>query len=97
MGGCDTLLMIGSNFPFADWLPEEGQARGVQIDIDGRLIGMRYPMEVALVGDAATRCARCCRCSSARRTARWREGIEGDVERWWRVLEERAHAAGATR
>jgi pyruvate dehydrogenase (quinone) len=53
MEGCDTLLMVGSNFPYSEWLPEPGQARGVQIDIDARLIGNRYPMEVNLVGDAA--------------------------------------------
>ena len=53
MEGCDTLLMIGSNFPYSEWLPEPGTARGVQIDIDARLIGSRYPMEVNLVGDAA--------------------------------------------
>ncbi|MEW6636639.1 MAG: thiamine pyrophosphate-binding protein, partial [Actinomycetota bacterium] len=49
MQGCDTLLMVGSSFPYSEWLPEPGQARGVQIDIDGRLVGMRYPMEVNLV------------------------------------------------
>ena len=53
MNGCDTLFMIGSSFPYSEWLPEEGQARGVQIDIDGRMLGMRYPMEVNLRGDAA--------------------------------------------
>ncbi|MGH2916495.1 MAG: thiamine pyrophosphate-binding protein, partial [Solirubrobacteraceae bacterium] len=53
MMGCDTLLMVGSSFPYSEWLPEAGKARGVQIDIDGRLIGMRYPMEVNLVGDSA--------------------------------------------
>ena len=51
--GCDTLLMVGSSFPYAEWLPQVGQARGVQIDIDGRMVGMRYPMEVNLVGDSA--------------------------------------------
>jgi pyruvate dehydrogenase (quinone) len=51
--GCDTLLIIGSSFPYAEWLPEEGQARAVQIDIDGRLLGMRYaPTEVNLCGDS---------------------------------------------
>src|SRR5579884_4431071 len=50
---CDTLLMIGTSFPYAEWLPEEGSARAVQIDIDGRLLGMRYaPTECNLVGDA---------------------------------------------
>ena len=52
MQGCDTLLMVGTSFPYAEWLPERGQARGVQIDIDGRLIGSRYPTEVNLVGDS---------------------------------------------
>ena len=49
---CDTLLMVGSSFPYSEWLPQPGQARGVQIDIDGTLIGLRYPMEVNLVGDS---------------------------------------------
>src|ERR671931_459344 len=52
MTGCDTLFMVGSSFPYSEWLPKEGQARGVQIDIDPKLIGIRYPMEVHLVGDA---------------------------------------------
>ena len=53
MTDCDTLLMVGSSFPYSEFLPEEGQARGVQIDIDGRMLGIRYPMEVNLVGDSA--------------------------------------------
>ena len=52
MQGCDTLLMIGSGFPYSEWLPEPGQARGVQIDIDAKMLGIRYPMEVNLAGDA---------------------------------------------
>ena len=51
---CDTLLMVGSSFPYAEFLPPEGQARGVQIDIDPKLLSIRYPMELALVGDAQT-------------------------------------------
>ena len=53
MQGCDTLLMVGTSFPYSEWLPEPGQARGVQIDIDARKLGIRYPIEVAMVGDAA--------------------------------------------
>ena len=53
MQECDTLLMVGSSFPYSEFLPEEGKARGVQIDIDGRMIGIRYPMEVNLIGDSA--------------------------------------------
>src|SRR5689334_4126296 len=52
MDGCDTLLMVGTGFPYAEWLPEPGQARAVQIDLDGRRVGIRYPTEVDLVGDA---------------------------------------------
>lgn len=50
---CDTLLMVGSSFPYTEFLPKEGQARGVQIDLDGSRLSIRYPMEVALVGDSA--------------------------------------------
>ena len=53
MEGCDTLLMVGTSFPYSEWLPEPGAARAVQIDIDARNIGTRYPTEVNLVGDAA--------------------------------------------
>ena len=53
MMDCDTLLMIGSSFPYSEFLPRKGQARGVQIDLDGRMLGIRYPMEVNLIGDSA--------------------------------------------
>ena len=79
MEGCDTLLMVGSSFPYSEWLPEPGQARGVQIDIDARLIGMRYPTEVNLVGDArrdAARAAAAARAQGGPR--RWREEIEDE-------------------
>jgi pyruvate dehydrogenase (quinone) len=94
MADCDTLLMVGSNFPFADWLPEEGQARGVQIDIDGRLIGMRYPMEVSLVGDSRHTLRALLPLLRSKDDRSWRERIEKDVDRWWRVLEERAMMPG---
>src|SRR5581483_5116882 len=53
MTECDTLLMIGSGFPYSEFLPEEGKARGVQIDIKADMLSLRYPMEVNLVGDSA--------------------------------------------
>jgi pyruvate dehydrogenase (quinone) len=52
MSECDTLLMVGSSFPYSEWLPKPGDARGLQIDIDGRMLNIRYPMELGLVGDA---------------------------------------------
>jgi pyruvate dehydrogenase (quinone) len=94
MAGCDTLLMIGSNFPFADWLPEEGQARGVQIDIDARHIGLRYPMEVQLVGDAQQTLEALIPLLEHKDDRGWRENIEREVARWKRVLEERAKLPG---
>jgi len=91
MEHCDTLLMVGSSFPYSEWLPPEGQARGVQIDIDGRLIGMRYPMEVNLVGDAADTLRALIPLLVRKEDRSWRERIEGEVDRWWRILDERAH------
>jgi pyruvate dehydrogenase (quinone) len=91
MEGCDTLLMIGSNFPYSEWLPEPGQARGVQIDIDARLIGNRYPMEVNLVGDSAETLRALIPLLQRKQDRSWREEIEASVDRWWRILDERAH------
>jgi pyruvate dehydrogenase (quinone) len=90
MDECDTLLMVGSSFPYAEFLPKEGQARGVQIDIDPRMINIRYPMEVGLVGDAAATLRALIPLLRAKSRAGWRERIEADVQRWWRVLESRA-------
>ena len=91
MEGCDTLLMVGSNFPYSEWLPEPGRARGVQIDIDARLIGDRYPMEVNLVGDAAETLRALIPLLERKSDRSWREEIEAGTARWWRVLEEQAH------
>jgi pyruvate dehydrogenase (quinone) len=90
MEGCDTLLMIGSNFPYSEWLPEPEKARGVQIDIDARLIGNRYPMEVNLVGDAADTLRALLPLLHRQPDRSWREEIEAGVDRWWKVLEEQA-------
>jgi pyruvate dehydrogenase (quinone) len=90
MDGCDTLLMVGSNFPYSEWLPEPGQARGVQIDIDARLIGNRYPMEVNLVGDAAETLRALVPLLERKQDRAWREEIESGIERWWRILDEQA-------
>src|SRR5919107_1351075 len=87
---CDTLLMVGSSFPYSEWLPEPGQARGVQIDIDGTLIGIRYPMEVNLVGDSKETLRSLIPHLRRKQDRSWREGIERNVERWWEILENRA-------
>ena len=90
---CDTLLMVGSSFPYAEWLPEVGQARGVQIDIDGRLVGMRYPMEVNLVGDSAETLRALIPLLDRREDRSFREDIEDGVRRWWEILDAQAHEA----
>jgi pyruvate dehydrogenase (quinone) len=90
MRDCDTLLMIGSRFPYTEFLPKEGQARGVQIDLDGRMLSMRYPMEVNLVGDSAET-LRALIPRLQRKTDRsWRDVIEREIREWWQVLEARA-------
>jgi pyruvate dehydrogenase (quinone) len=91
MKGCDTLLMVGSSFPYSEWLPEEAQARGVQIDLDARMLGMRYPMEVNLVGDAAETLRALLPHVERKEDRSWRAEIEREVERWWKVLEDRSH------
>jgi pyruvate dehydrogenase (quinone) len=91
MERCDTLLMVGSSFPYSEWLPEPGKARGVQIDIDARMIGTRYPMEVNLVGDAAETLRALLPLLERKAASSWREEIEAGVARWWRILEEQAH------
>jgi pyruvate dehydrogenase (quinone) len=90
MRSCDTLLMIGSGFPYSEFLPEEGQARAVQIDIAPRMLGLRYPMEVNLHGDAGET-LRMLGPLLARKTDRsWREQIEAKVQAWWDTLADRA-------
>jgi pyruvate dehydrogenase (quinone) len=91
MEGCDTLLMVGTSFPYSEWLPQEGQARAVQIDIDGRLVGMRYPTEVNLVGDARETLRALIPQLQRKEDSAWREEIEANVARWWEILDDRAH------
>jgi pyruvate dehydrogenase (quinone) len=90
MSECDTLLMVGSSFPYSEFLPEEGQARGVQIDIDGRMIGIRYPMDVNLVGDSAATLRELIPLLERKADRSWRERIESSVRDWWQLMEDRA-------
>jgi pyruvate dehydrogenase (quinone) len=90
MNACDTLLMIGSSFPYDQFLPEEGRARGVQIDIDGAMLSLRYPMEVNLIGDSAATLRALLPLLEQKAADSWRRGIESDVGAWWQTLENRA-------
>lgn len=90
MNGCDTLLMVGSAFPYSEFLPPEGQARGVQIDIDARMLNLRYPMELCLQGDASGTLRALIPLLERKRERGWQKDIHDGVARWWRVLEARA-------
>ncbi|MEU7045610.1 thiamine pyrophosphate-requiring protein [Streptomyces varsoviensis] len=90
MQGCDTLLVIGSSFPYTQFMPELDQARAVQIDIDPHMIGLRYPFEVNLVGDAGATLRALLPQLKRKKHGAWRKKIEKDSARWWEVMERRA-------
>jgi pyruvate dehydrogenase (quinone) len=92
MQQCDTLLMVGSSFPYAEFLPKPGKARGVQIDIDGANLSLRYPMEVNLVGDSAATLRALLPMLNQNPETRWREGIAKSLDAWWKQLEAQAMA-----
>jgi pyruvate dehydrogenase (quinone) len=87
MMDCDTLLIVGSNFPYTQFLPKFGQARAVQIDIDGKFIGMRYPTELNIVADAGSTLRALIPLLERKSDRSWREGIEDNVKRWWETME----------
>jgi pyruvate dehydrogenase (quinone) len=88
--GCDTFLMIGSCFPYSEFLPGPGKARGVQIDVNGANLSLRYPMDVNLVGDSAATLAALLPLLKQNTDTAWREKIAADMADWWKVLEARA-------
>jgi len=90
MEGCDTLLMIGSSFPYSEYLPEPGKARGVQIDIDGKMLSLRYPMEVNLLGDSRSTLQALIPLLEHKEDRSWRQTIEQHVTEWWKTVEDRA-------
>jgi pyruvate dehydrogenase (quinone) len=90
MEDCDTLLLVGSSFPYSEFLPEEGQARAVQIDIDPRMVGIRYPTDVNLVGDSAETLRALIPRLERKADRSWRDQIEKNVADWWDVIEARA-------
>ncbi|MDN0198416.1 thiamine pyrophosphate-requiring protein [Streptomyces sp. S.PNR 29] len=90
MRDCDTLLTIGSSFPYTQFMPEFGKARGVQIDIDPHMVGMRYPYEVNLVGDAKATLERLIPLINEGRGREWYDTVCANVARWQGVMERRA-------
>jgi pyruvate dehydrogenase (quinone) len=90
MMGCDTLLTVGSSFPYTQFMPPLDQARAVQVDIDPTFIGMRYPYEVNLVGDAATTLRALLPLLDRKSDRSWRETIEKNVDAWWHMMADEA-------
>ena len=93
MMNCDTLLTVGSSFPYTQFLPAFDQARGVQIDIDGKMIGMRYPNELNLIGDSAATLRALIPHLRRKQDRAWRDGIEDNVAKWWRSMDAEADVA----
>jgi pyruvate dehydrogenase (quinone) len=92
MNDCDTLLMIGTGFPYAEFLPKDGKVRAVQIDIDPSMLSLRYPAEVNLHGDSAETLRLLLPLLKEKTDTGWREKIEGEVRDSWKLLESRALA-----
>ncbi|MGV9271430.1 thiamine pyrophosphate-requiring protein [Kitasatospora sp. NPDC003701] len=90
MRDCDTLLVIGSSFPYSQFLPEFGKVRAVQIDIDPSMVGLRHPFELNVVGDAAAALERLIPLLNRKEDRSWRETVEQNTARWWEVMERRA-------
>ena len=90
MDECDTLLLIGTTFPYSEFLPADGQARAVQIDLAPRNVSMRYATEVNLIGDSAEVIRQLLPLLQRKDNAGWRERIEANVRKWWRALEAKA-------
>ncbi|SEK46633.1 thiamine pyrophosphate-requiring protein [Streptacidiphilus jiangxiensis] len=93
MRDCDTLLTIGSSFPYTQFLPEFDQARAVQIDIDPFMVGLRYPFEVNLVGDAAKTLDALLPLVELKPDRSWQQTVVKNATRWWEVMERRAALA----
>ena len=94
MKGCDTLLMVGTSFPYAEFLPKEGQARCVEIELEASRIGIRYPVDAPLIGDAKETLKALIPMLERKQDRSWRERIEQQVAEWWRVVEDRAMQDG---
>jgi pyruvate dehydrogenase (quinone) len=87
---CDTLLMVGTSFPYSEFLPKEDQARGIQIDIDAKMLGIRFPTEVNLQGDSKETLQALIPLLKRKEDRDWQKKIIDNVDEWWKVLEARA-------
>jgi pyruvate dehydrogenase (quinone) len=86
---CDTLLMVGTSFPYIEFLPKPGQARAVQIDLDPARIGLRYPVEAGLVGDSRRTLQALLPLLSRNDDRHFLEQAQAGMHEWWQLMEER--------
>jgi pyruvate dehydrogenase (quinone) len=90
MKGCDTFFMVGSSFPYSEFLPKPGVARGVQVDIDGSRLSLRYPMDVNMVGDSGATLRALLPLLKQKTDKAWTDEIESNLKSWWQTLKDRA-------
>src|SRR5207249_5605646 len=90
MEGCDTLFVVGSAFPYIEFLPKPGQARGVQLDLDPTRIGLRYPVEVGLVGDCQATLAALLPLLKKKRDRSFLTAAQDGMREWKALMHERA-------
>ncbi len=90
MMGCDTLLMVGSSFPYSEFLPKPGDARCVQIDLDPKMLSIRYPAEVPLCGDTAETLRALLPMLTPKTDHSWRERFTKDMADWHALIKDRA-------
>ncbi len=97
MQDCDTLLMVGSSFPYSEFLPTTGQAKGIQIDLSGRMLSIRYPMDLALIGDSKQSLAELLPLLERKEDRSWQETISTNVTQWWQLMDDRSQPADVER
>ncbi len=93
MQDADTLLMVGSGFPYSNFLPPVGQARGVQVDHSARMLSLRYPMEVNLCGDSKSTLQELIPLLRRNEDRAFQENLVKEVTKWWELMDERGEPA----
>jgi pyruvate dehydrogenase (quinone) len=88
MEECDTLFIVGSSFPYIEFLPKPGQARGVQIDLDATRIGLRYPVDIGLVGDSIVTLRRLLPLLEHKRDRSFLQKAQEGMRQWWKLIED---------
>jgi pyruvate dehydrogenase (quinone)/pyruvate oxidase len=90
---CDTLLLVGTSFPYIEFMPKPGQARGVQIDLNPTRIGLRYPVEIGLVGDSRLTLDKLAPLLNRKQDRGFLEKAQAGMKEWWKLMEERGTRA----